>query len=133
MLVLESKNLLCRLWKLLLDTLVWSGLVEVQDIGLEEAVELFLVQDQEMIQAFSPHAPSKAFTDGIRLWRSIRSSKHLVATRAKFWPHFLSLSRIRYVGVCPYGAASRSGTRNPRIGRRSCHIHMNDLARRATR
>jgi hypothetical protein len=80
MLVLESKNLLCRLWKLLLDTLVWSGLVEVQDIGLEEAVELFLVQDQEMIQAFSPHAPSKAFTDGIRLWRSIRSSKHLDAT-----------------------------------------------------
>jgi len=59
---------------------VWSGLVEVQDISLEEAVELFLVQDQEMIQAFSPHAPSKAFTDGIRLWRSIRSSKHLDAT-----------------------------------------------------
>jgi len=36
---------------------VWSSLVEVQDIGLEEAVELFLMEDQEMIQAFSPHAP----------------------------------------------------------------------------
>jgi hypothetical protein len=32
----------------------------------------------------------------------------VVATRAKFWPNFLSLSRIRYVGVCLYGVASRS-------------------------
>jgi len=46
-----------RLWKLLPDALMWSSLVEAQDIGLEEAVELFLMEDQEMTQAFSPHAP----------------------------------------------------------------------------
>jgi hypothetical protein len=32
----------------------------------------------------------------------------VVATRAKFGPNFLSLSRIRYVGVFPSGVASRS-------------------------
>ena len=57
MLVLESKSRHRRFWKLLLDALVWSSLVEVQDIGLEEAVELFLMEDQEMIQTFSPHTP----------------------------------------------------------------------------
>ena len=33
-----------------------SSLIEIQDIGLEEAVELPLMEDQEMIQACSPHA-----------------------------------------------------------------------------
>jgi hypothetical protein len=32
----------------------------------------------------------------------------VVATRAKFGPNFMSLSRMRDCGVCPYGVASRS-------------------------
>jgi hypothetical protein len=32
----------------------------------------------------------------------------VVATRAKLGPNLLSLSRMRYFGVCPYGVASRS-------------------------
>jgi len=36
------------------DPLMWPSLIVVPDIGLEETVELFLMQDQEMIQAFSP-------------------------------------------------------------------------------
>src|SRR6266700_418569 len=32
----------------------------------------------------------------------------VVATRAKQGPNLLSLSRMRYFGVCPYGVASRS-------------------------
>ena len=35
---------------------MWPSLIVVHDIGLEETVELFLLQDQEMIQAFSPDA-----------------------------------------------------------------------------
>src|SRR5436305_8424540 len=34
---------------------------------------------------------------------------------------------MRYVGVCPYGVASRSGTRHPEVGRRSRHIDMDHL------
>jgi hypothetical protein len=32
----------------------------------------------------------------------------VVATRAKHDPNLLSLSRLRYLGACPYGVASRS-------------------------
>jgi len=53
----------------------------------------------------------------------------VVATLAKSFPNFLSLSRINYFGACPYGVAFRSGTRDPRISRSSCHIHMDDLPR----
>jgi len=64
----------------LLNTLMWSGLIEIDHIGFEEAMELPLVEDQEMIQTCSPHAPQKPFTDGIRLRRPVRDSKHLDAT-----------------------------------------------------
>jgi hypothetical protein len=40
---------------------MWSGLIEIDHIGFEEAMELPLVEDQEMIQTFSPHAPQKPF------------------------------------------------------------------------
>src|SRR5215469_15473895 len=33
-------------------------------------------------------------------------------------------SHSRYLGACPYGVASRSGTRDPRIGWRSGHAHV---------
>ncbi len=60
---------------------MWSSLIVVHDIGLEESVELFLMQDQDMIQAFSSHASQKAFADGICSRRSVRRSKHLDAAR----------------------------------------------------
>src|SRR5258708_6175659 len=61
----------------------------------------------------------------------VRSTLMLLvaATRAKFGPHLRSVSQIRYVGVCPYGVASRSRTRYPGIGRRSRHVHMDHLPR----
>jgi hypothetical protein len=40
---------------------MWPSLIEVQDRGLEETMELFLMQDQEMIQACSSHTAQKAF------------------------------------------------------------------------
>ena len=48
-----------RVWKLLLDALMWSGLIEVHYICVEETVELLLMQDQEVIKAFSPDASGK--------------------------------------------------------------------------
>src|SRR5690348_11458052 len=58
-----------------------SSLIEVQNIGLEEAGEVLLMEDQEVIQAFSPHASQKTLTDSICSWRTIRRSKHLDAAR----------------------------------------------------
>jgi hypothetical protein len=44
-------------WDRLPKPLMGSGLMEGQHRGIEEAVELFLIEDQEMIQTFSPYAP----------------------------------------------------------------------------
>jgi hypothetical protein len=93
--------------------LVGSGLIEVDNIPFEKPGELFLMENHEMIQAFSPHASQKAFANGIcaaRVRYGVRSTliPLVVATRAKFEPNFLSLSRISYLGVCPYGVASRN-------------------------
>jgi len=48
-----------------------SGLIEIDNMLVEKPGELLLMEDQEMIQAFSPHAQEKAFADGIgpaRVW-----------------------------------------------------------------
>jgi hypothetical protein len=37
-----------------------SSLIEIDDIRLEETVELLLLEDQEVIQAFSSHASQKS-------------------------------------------------------------------------
>jgi hypothetical protein len=49
-----------RLRNPLSNPLMWPSLIVVPDIDLEETVELFLMQDQEMIQAFSPDTSQKA-------------------------------------------------------------------------
>jgi hypothetical protein len=57
-----------------------SGLIEVDDIGFEKPSELLLMQDEEVIETYSPHASQKTFTDSIGLRGSIRRSQHIDAT-----------------------------------------------------
>jgi len=51
------------------------------------------------------------------------------ATCVKLDPNVRSLSRTRYFGTCPYGVASRSGTRYPLIGRRARYMYVDDFLR----
>jgi hypothetical protein len=118
--------------------LMGSSLIEGHRIRFEKPGEVLLMEVQEVIQTFSSHTSQKTFTHGIRAARvryGVRSTLMLLvaATRAKFGPYFRSLSPMRYVGVCPYGVASRSGTRHPGIGRGSCHIHMDPPSATVTR
>ena len=108
--------------------LMRSSLIEVDDIGLEEAVELLLMQDQEMIQAFSSHASQKAFTDSIRLGSSIRRSKHLNPTcsghSSKNPPKFLIIISDQLFGCLPKWSRFSQLLCNPGVGWRSGHIYM---------
>jgi hypothetical protein len=65
--------------------LMRSSLVEVHCIRIEETVELLLLEDQEVIQAFSSHTSQKAFTDGIRLGSSVEVHQNILTetNRAK--------------------------------------------------
>ena len=91
------------------------------------------MQDQEMIQAFSPHASQKAFTDGIGSWRPVRRLKHFDTTccchSCKMLPEFAIIIPDQIF----WGLSIRSGLpqllRDPGIGGRACHIDMDDLPR----
>jgi hypothetical protein len=55
----------CRIRNPLPKPLMGSGLIEIHTICFEKPRELLLMQDEEVIQTFSPHAPQKTFTHSI--------------------------------------------------------------------
>ena len=122
-----------RVWKLLLDALMWSGLIEVHYICVEETVELLLMQDQEVIKAFSPDAAQKALTDGICSWSLKRRSKHFDATgcchTCKTRPEFAIVISNQIPGSFPIRSRLSQLLGHPAIGRRLRHPHMDDLPR----
>jgi hypothetical protein len=63
------------LWQVLPDALMGSCLIEVHHILIERTLELLLVDDQKVIQAFATNAAEKPFTNGVRLWGLIRCSE----------------------------------------------------------
>ena len=67
---------------MLLDALMGSCLVEVDYIRKEHALELLLMQNQQVVQAFLPHAPQKTLADGIGSWCMNRRFEDL--DRARF-------------------------------------------------
>jgi hypothetical protein len=50
----------------LLETLMWSSLVEVPEILAQYLVEMALAQDKDVIQALASNAPKKALNQRIR-------------------------------------------------------------------
>jgi hypothetical protein len=109
---------------------MWPRLMVVPDRGLEETVELFLMQDQEMIQAFSPHASQKAFTDGIGSWRPVRRSKHFDPTCCRHSCKMLPECAIIISDQIFWGLPIRRGLpqllRDPWIGGRARHMYVDD-------
>src|SRR5215469_8861809 len=56
-----------------------SILVEVHHIRSEHALELLLLQDEQMIEAFLPHTSKEPLTDGIGAFRVNRRFEYLDA------------------------------------------------------
>ena len=113
--------------------MVRSNFIEVHHVCLEETIELLLMQDQEMIQAFSPHASQKAFTDSIRSRSSVRCPKHFDATHGSYTrktrPQFAVILPYQIVWFCSIRCCFSQLLRHPGIGGISGHIHVDDLAR----
>jgi hypothetical protein len=59
------------------------SLVEVLGRGLEYAVELLLMQDEQLIETLTAHTSQKPFTDGIRARGFLRCCEHLDVTRLR--------------------------------------------------
>ena len=62
------------------NALTRSYLVEVHHISIEDSLELPLMQDQHVVQAFLPHTPGEALTDRIGSGSMNRRFEHLHRT-----------------------------------------------------
>ena len=88
-----------------------SRLVEVGDIAIEHALELLLMQDQQVVQAFLPHTPQEALADRIGAWGRNRRREQLDATGrrhlSKARPEFAIIITYQILGSLSVRVASR--------------------------
>ena len=56
---------------------MWTRLIEVGNIGLEDAGELLLVQNEQVIETFTTRTSQKAFTVGVGAWSMEWRLQHL--------------------------------------------------------
>jgi hypothetical protein len=86
--------------------------IEIGSIGIEDSMEMLLIEDQHVVEAFSLYTSQETLTDGIRS-RSMRGCFKLLdraccCNTGKVRAELAIVSRSRYLGACPYGVASRS-------------------------
>jgi hypothetical protein len=130
MLCWHASSFLLR--NLLLNALVRSCLVEVVYIGIENPLELPLMQDEQIVEALTSHTAQEAFADRIRSRSVIRRFENLDATRLGN-----ALEGHAKLGIVisdeilrshPKGGGEPSLLRSPGIRRRSCDAYVNHSA-----
>src|SRR2546430_10428863 len=55
-------------------------LIEIRDVRMEHTLELPLLNNQQMVEAFLPHTSQEAFADGVGSWCMNRCLEQLDAT-----------------------------------------------------
>src|SRR5712692_830541 len=102
---------------------MWSCQVKLCHILIEHTLELLLMENEQVVKAFLPHAPQKAFADGVRSWRVIRRFENLNCTCCHYPSKARPKSVIIITNQIPRSLPIRRGfpelLHNPRIGRRS--------------
>ena len=107
--------------------------VEVHHILIENTLELLVAEDQQVVQAFLPHAPQEALADGIGSGCMNRRFEDL--DRARFRHTSKTRSKLAIVipnqifWRLPIRGRFSQLLRDPGIGRGSCDSHVNHLAR----
>ena len=104
--------------------------IEVGDIAIEHALELFLMQDQQVVQALLSHAPQETFADGIGSGRMIRGfenfngacGRHLSKAR----PEFAIVITNQVLWHLPIGSGFSQLLCYPGIGRGPGDSDMDD-------
>src|SRR5215467_8793828 len=101
-----NRSLLLRY--VLRHPLMWPCLVEVSHIGMEDALEVLLLKDQQVIETLLPHAPQEAFADCIGAGSVIGRLENLNPTRgdypSKARPKFIIVITNQVLGCLPIGS-----------------------------
>ncbi len=104
--------------------------VEVPHILIQNALELLLLKDQQMVEAFLPHAPQKAFADGVGSWGMNRRFEDLDATcprhPSKAGPKFAVVITNQIFRCLSIWGRFSQLLRHPGIGRGSRDSDMDD-------
>ena len=110
-----------------------SCLVEIGHIGIVHALELPLMQDQQVVQAFLSDAPQIAFADGIGSWCMIRRFQYLDAAGSgharERGPEFANVITNEIFRRSSIRSRLPQLLGGPGVGRRTCDTHMNDSPR----
>ncbi len=108
-----------------------SSMVKVVYIGIEDALELLLLIDQQVIKAFLPHAPQKAFADGIGSGSMNRRFEQLDATGPRHSAETGSILTVvitdQILGCLPIRCCFPELLRHPVIGRRASDADVDHL------
>ena len=109
-----------------------SCLVEVGNIHIEHALEMLLLKDQQVVQAFLPHTSQEALADGIGSRSVIRGLEQLDATGRRHPVETGSKLAVvitnQILGCLPIRGGLAQLLCHPGIGWRSCHADMDHLA-----
>ena len=105
-----------------------SSPIEVGDIAIEHALELFLLNNQQLIQAFLSDAPQEAFADRIGSWSVIRRFENLDTTcprhPSKARPELAIVISDQVFWYLPIRGGFSQLLRYPSISRGSCDSDM---------
>ena len=95
---------------------------------IEHALELLLLKDQQVVEAFLPHTPHEAFADRIGAWRMRGRFENLDATcprhPSKARPEFAIVITNQVLRCLAKGGGFSQVLGHPGISRRSCHADM---------
>ncbi len=110
-----------------------SCLVKVRHIGIEDALELLLLMNQQMVETFLPYAPQEALADRIGSGSVIRRLENLNRTRgrhaSKARPKFAIIITNEIFRCLPIRRCFSELLRHQGISWRACHAHVDHLAR----
>ena len=131
--ILSGRNRSALLRDLLGNPLMGSCLVEVHHICIEDALELPLLQDQQVVQTFLPHTPQEALADRIGSGSMIRCFEHLNRTGCRYTseagPKFAIVITNQILGCLAIRGGFPELLSHPGIGRGSCDAHMDHFPR----
>jgi len=123
-------------WNLLFEALMRSGSIEVLDIGMQDTMQLLLLEDEKVIETLSTHAAQKPFTDCIGSWCVVRRGEHLDAAGCGYASEtgskFVITIANELVRRLSIGSRLPQLLGCPGVGRRSWRFvdtHMDDFTR----
>ena len=100
---------------------------------MEHTLELPLLNNQQMVEAFLPHTSQEAFADGVGSWCMNRRLEQLDATGPRHTreagPKFGIVITNEIFRCLPIGGRFSELLGHPGIGRRACHAHVDHFAR----